>query len=160
MKLLEYYDKFENEIVSFSKSLSKNDWEDFIQHAWTKAITQKYIFETMNYYQVRSWFYKVIRNRFYDNKRKYGNLIFLQDIKTEFGAEDNINQFIANQTAMQFLQTLNETNREIVFLKYFQGKTSTQIGEYLNMNPSTIRYRLRKSLNIIKSKMNRSDYYD
>jgi RNA polymerase sigma-70 factor (ECF subfamily) len=160
MKLLEYYGKFENEIISFSKSLSKNDWEDFIQHAWIKAIGQKYVFESMNYYQARSWFYKVIRNRFYDSKRKNKNIILTDGSILEFSSADNVNQFILKDSVLSFLDMLDETDQKIVLLKYYSGKNSTEIGSELGINPSTVRYRLKKSLNIIKTKITRSDYYE
>ena len=160
MKLLEYYDRFENDIISFSKSLSLNDWEDFIQYAWIKAIGQKYIFESMNCYQARSWFYKVIRNRFYDTRRKDKNIILTDGSIPVSASADNISRYIFKESVMSFLDMLEEADQRILLLKYYGGKNSTEIGRELGISPSTIRYRLRKSINIIKSKIVRSDYYD
>jgi RNA polymerase sigma factor (sigma-70 family) len=114
----------------------------------------------MNYYQARSWFYKVIRNRFYDSKRKNKNIILTDGSILEFSSADNVNQFILKDSVLSFLDMLDETDQKIVLLKYYSGKNSTEIGSELGINPSTVRYRLKKSLNIIKTKITRSDYYE
>lgn len=160
MKLFEYFDKFEKEIIYFSKSLSQNDWEDLIQHAWVKAIKEKYIFENMNFYQTRGWFYKVIRNRFLEGKRKSKKISYFSGIQYNFGVTDNIDTHITRQALLQSLDILDKIDKDIVFSRYFQQKNSTEIGAMLGINPSTVRYRLKKSLSLIKTKLNRSDYYE
>lgn len=114
----------------------------------------------MNYYQARSWFYKVIRNRFYDTRRKDKNIILTDGSILELSSGNNINSFIVKDTVLSFLDMLDEAGQKIILLKYYGGKNSVEIGRELDINPSTVRYRLRKSINIIKSKIVRSDYYE
>lgn len=160
MKLFEYFENFENEINIFANSLSQNDGDDLIQHAWVKAINNQFIFEDMNYYQTRSWFYTVIRNRFYDNLKKSKNISYFIDTEYSFGSSDNIDQYLTKNILIQLLDILDETDKEIVFMRYFGGKNSKEIGSQLGINASTVRYRIQKSLSQIRSKIDRSDYYD
>jgi len=160
MNLLGYFDEFEKELINYAKSLSRNDWEDLIQHAWVKAMNNKSIFKNMNYYKTRGWFYTVVKNRCFDEKRKSKNLSYILDTTYNFGSWDNINGNIDKKILLQVLDTLESTDRDIVFMRYFQEKNSKEIGGILGINPSSVRYRLKKSLSVIKTKIERSDYYE
>ena len=160
MTLYEYYNKIEKDIKGFAKSLSKNDWEDLMQQAWLKAVNNQYIFEDMNYYQARSWFYKVIRTSFIDTLRKKRDMVYIEDSDEDFKAESDIKNWIAQYSAEKILQAISGEDKNIFAMRYISGYNSSEIGNIIGMNPSTVRYRLRKSAEKIKSKIKRSDYYE
>ncbi len=160
MKLFEYYNRIENDIKGFAKSLSSNDWEDLIQQAWLKAVNSQYIFEEMTYYQMRSWFYKVIRSGFIDTIRKNHGMVYLEDGGSEFEDDCNTDGWMSEYAAKQMLNPIDGEDRTIFVLRHIIGYNSKEIGNLIGMNPSTVRYRLKKSAETIKSKIKRSDYYE
>ena len=46
----------------------------------------------------------------------------------------------------RLLSFISEEDRELVFLKYYEGKRNTEIAEMLDMNPMTVATRLRRAL--------------
>lgn len=50
----------------------------------------------------------------------------------------------------ELLALLSEEDRELVFLKYYEGKKNIEIANMLDMNPSTVATRLRRALLIMR----------
>ena len=49
------------------------------------------------------------------------------------------------------LSFISEDDRELVFLKYYEGKRNVEIAQLLDMNPATVATRLRRALMTMRS---------
>ena len=51
----------------------------------------------------------------------------------------------------KLLANLSPEDRELVYLKYYQGKKNVEIAQLLDMNPSTVATRLRRALQAMRA---------
>ena len=51
----------------------------------------------------------------------------------------------------RLLSFISEDDRELVFLKYYEGKRNVEIAQLLDMNPATVATRLRRALMTMRS---------
>ena len=51
----------------------------------------------------------------------------------------------------RLLSFISEEDRELVFLKYYEGKRNVEIAQMLDMNPATVATRLRRALATMRS---------
>ncbi|MBP0974417.1 MAG: sigma-70 family RNA polymerase sigma factor [Oscillospiraceae bacterium] len=68
------------------------------------------------------------------------------DDHTEENAEANLRQ----RALYQHIRSLGEPDAGIIILRYIYGCNSAEIGRQLNMNPITVRVRLKRALNKLK----------
>lgn len=140
------YDQYHHEFIRYAKSLvtRKEDAFDIVQDAYVKAIEHEEIFERMNDYEIKGWFFRVIKNKFIDYLRKNKRLVFSEGI---------ISQQTDIETDIFFydmIDSLPEYLKTPVVLKYVNGLNSKEIGNLQGIPPSTIRNRLSLALNKLR----------
>ena len=57
----------------------------------------------------------------------------------------------------RLLSYIDEADREIVFLKYYEGKRNTEIARMIDMNPATVATRLRRALATMRAHVDEQD---
>lgn len=142
------YEKYHHEFIRYAKSLvtRKEDAFDIVQDAYVKAMEHEGIFDNMNEYEIKGWFFRVIKNKFIDYIRKNKKIIFKND-------EGIITKQADIETDIFFhdiVDTLPEYLKTPVVLKYVNGLNSKEIGELQGIPPSTIRNRLSLALNKLR----------
>lgn len=148
MNIYIVYEKYHNDFLSFAKSITKNYDEafDLVQDAYLAALEREEMFEFMNEYQIKGWFFTTIKNKNIDNIRKKSRLDYQFELDI-IAKEDSFEERIAVES---LLEKLPRNLRDIVILRYMMNLNSTEIGEKLNIPPSTVRSQLSKALKILK----------
>lgn len=100
----------------------------------------------MNEYQIKGWFFTAIKNKNVDYIRKYSRVVNL--IEND-NIEDTTN-FEEEVVVKELLSQIPEKYKKVLYLKYYLGLNSTEIGERLGVSPSTVRSQLSASLKILK----------
>lgn len=141
------YEQYHYEFIRYAKSLvtRKEDAYDIVQDAYVKAMEHEEIFELMNDYEIKGWFFRVIKNRFIDYIRKNKKITYRDD--------EGITQVVSMETDIFFhdmIETLPEYLKTPLVLKYVNGLNSKEIGELKGIPPSTIRNRLSLALNKLR----------
>lgn len=146
--IYQVYNRYHHDFIRYAKSLvtRKEDAYDLVQETYIKAIEREEIFEQMNEYQIKGWFFRVIKNQFIDQMRKDKRIIFYEEeqVLTHVFIETDI--FFKEMVA-----TLPDHLRLPIILKYQKGLNSKEIGKLQGISPSTVRNRL--SLGLQKLKM-------
>lgn len=146
--IYQVYEKYNKDFTRFARSLVnlKQDAQDLVQDAYVKAIEHEEMFTSMNEYEIKGWFFRVIKNNYIDKLRK-DKKMFLSDNE----------RILTNQTNMQtdiiFYEIINdlpEHLRTLLELKYVRGLNSKEIGRLLNISASTIRTRLSLAINKLR----------
>ena len=144
-------------IFSFFRRLSGNDEDaaDLTQKTFAK------VWAALPSYEGRSsfstWLHGIGHNVYVDWRRK-GNRL---DVQTdEWWAEcvadgpspfeDAAERDLAGRL-YALVQQLEEGDREVVHLHYYQGLSLKETAEVLNIATSTVKYRLREALNVLRS---------
>lgn len=144
-------------IFSFFRRLCGNDEDaaDLTQKTFAK------VWAALPSYEGRSsfstWLHGIGRNVYVDWRRK-GNRLDVQtdewweDCAAEGPSpfEDAAERDLAGRLYTLVAQ-LEEDGREVVQLHYYQGLSLKETAEVLNIATSTVKYRLREALNVLRS---------
>lgn len=153
MIIEELYDKYENHLLRFARSLTggTGEAEDLVQETFLRAMSNTALLEILPDYQVKSWLFKVLKNCLIDKKRreKYEQLTELNEQVCELAAETDMDLKILMKEAMSILP---EKSRDIVYKRYWLGMNSREIADILSIPASTVRYHLSSALNLLKNK--------
>ncbi|GKX30915.1 DNA-directed RNA polymerase subunit sigma [Vallitalea longa] len=146
--IYQVYEKYNKDFVRYAKSLvkTKQDAQDIVQDAYVKGIEHEEIFENMNDYQIKGWFFRVIKNIFIDRIRKDRKIFFSDD-------ERILTSQINMETDIYFYDMINilpEYLKTLIKLKYVDGLNSKEIGKIQDVSPSTIRNRLSLAINKLR----------
>lgn len=116
---------------------------DLVQDAYVKAMENEEIFSYMNEYQIKGWFFKVIKNKYIDGIRKDNKITYFND-------DD---EFVSDRLTLEsdiyiydLINKLPERLKKVVEMKYINDLNSKEIAEKLNMSASTVRTQLSKAI--------------
>ena len=128
--------------------------EDLTQEAFIKA------WQSLSSYKGRSsvltWLYRIAYNQYVDWQRK-GKLPVVNEEQWWDIASDSADP-LSNMTDSQaaariyrLVELLDNDNRQIIHLHYYEKLSLSETASVLNMPLSTLKYRLRKILDKLKS---------
>ncbi|GHV32642.1 hypothetical protein FACS18949_04190 [Clostridia bacterium] len=118
--------------------------EDAVQQAFVQALGHQELLDGMSEKSLRSWLYATAKNALIDAKRRQSRVLALDpDYDAPSDDPDPTDRVIV----AQLLEQLPEDLRQIVELRYFAGMNATLIGQTLDMNPATVRTKLRAAIN-------------
>lgn len=151
MKVYSVYKKYNKDFIAYAKSITGNKdiAFDLVQDAYVRALENEDIFLNMNEYQIKGWFFTVIKNKNIDFIRKENKVVlFDNDVP-----EEEIKSFEEEVVMKNLLESLPEKNKQILRLKFNMNLNSNEIGKILGMSPSTVRSRLSASLKLLKKNL-------
>ncbi|MCF6461160.1 RNA polymerase sigma factor [Clostridium sp. Cult3] len=151
MNIYMVYKKYNREFIAYAKSITRNEDRalDLVQEAYVSALEREDIFIAMNEYQIKGWFFRVIKNKNIDNIRRENRVLLLE--KDEIlGTVENFEEEIAIK---DLLDKLPKKNREVVNLRYNMLLNSREIGEILGIPASTVRSWLSASMKMLKNNL-------
>ena len=119
---------------------------DAVQEAFLKALRNREMFSNMPEKSMWSWLYTTAKNALIDEKRKALRFDALGD----HDEIDPAGDFVDSIAIEELLHKLPENLFHIVSLRYFGGMNATEIGDFKNIAPATVRSQLRAALNILR----------
>lgn len=133
---------------------NKDDALDIVQ----ETAYQSYLkFNTLNDVKLfKTWIIKITINCAIDLLRKKKKVIPLNKEVVEFFSTEDIPLSL---TLQDLLDTLNEDEKTVLLLKYYQGYTFSEISEILNTPLSTVKSVLYRALQNLRKKTRRADMY-
>jgi RNA polymerase sigma-70 factor (ECF subfamily) len=151
-----FYPRLLSYAASF-KRLPPSEYEDLVSDALLRAFRNIAKYNTL--YSVSTWVYTIARNHFVDAIRKSKQTAPVpvetldeQNTLKADGQKGVVDRLIdQDRTAhcRRAVQALKEKDRRLIFLKYYEGLNSTEIGFVEGIPPGTVRRRL----SVIKSYM-------
>jgi RNA polymerase sigma-70 factor (ECF subfamily) len=124
---------------------SREDGEDLLQEIMMK------VYENLETYKFggsfNAWIYAIARNHCTDFKRKTDSRPCGEELRDCDGeAEDPFEAVCGgelNRAIQGCLEKMDDADREMVFLRYFEGLTFKTIGKVLGMNENSVKTRVR-----------------
>jgi len=129
MNIYIVYEKYHNDFLSFAKSITKNYDEafDLVQDAYLAALEREEMFEFMNEYQIKGWFFTTIKNKNIDNIRKKSRLDYQFELDI-IAKEDSFEERISN------IEVLGK----LIILESLEEDISQYIDNYYSVNKELI----------------------
>ncbi|MFA6269900.1 MAG: RNA polymerase sigma factor [Candidatus Paceibacterota bacterium] len=156
----ESYKSHSDEIFRFVffKLNDREKSKDLVQEVFMK--TWIYITKNGNIGNIRAFLYKTASNAVIDEYRKkergWGRLSSLENLSEEFGYDpgfddtDSIIDKIDGEKAMKLIKELPEIYAEVVFLRFVENKSITEIAEITNRSENAISVQLNRGIKKLK----------
>lgn len=133
------YERYYQELIAWTTGMTgeRAVAEDFVQEAFLRALHHASELEDMSEKQGRAWLYRAIKNLYIDKIRHAR----FETIVEEF-PEASTNMDYDDLEREQLLSDLQEKERKLFSMRYFEGYNSTELGEIFHMSPATVRMKL------------------
>lgn len=139
--------------LAYTYVKNKQAAEDIVQDVLLKAFEKQALFREEATY--RTYLYRMTINRSYDYLRSwhYKNMIMGEKIQHLFGqsTEQDIVKQSENRSLAQAVLALPLKYREVIVLAYYLDHSSEEIGRLLNCPSATVRTRLMRGREKLKS---------
>lgn len=144
------YEKVKDDLLRFAKSIARHEQEadDLIQDAMVKALNEPQLLSLPEYKQ-RAWFFRVMKNRLIDDRRKEQRLTQWED-DFDFSIQEAGSSHLE---ITELLAHLPQELSDLIFKRYWLGLSSQEIGEQLKIPASTVRYKLHLAIKKLRTIM-------
>lgn len=140
-KLIDNYERYYH--LAYSYVRNEHDAMDIVQESAYKAIIKQDKLKSVKY--VETWIYRIVINTALDYIRKNRReQVGVEDYLIEY--EDQYQDF----DIMESLARLEEKDRTVVVLRFFEGKKLDDIAKITRENVNTVKTRLYRSLKKLK----------
>ncbi len=133
------YENLKIDLHRFARSISRHGQEadDLVQDALEKSLKEPGL-HALPVYKQRAWFFRVMKNRLIDDRRKDQRI-------SEWEDEMDFPEQTLAMNRLEVAELLSHLTLEmgdLVFKRYWLGMTSREIGDQLQVPAATIRYKL------------------
>ncbi|MBD8069532.1 RNA polymerase sigma factor [Bacillus sp. PS06] len=139
MEVSELYTRLKDDLHRFAGSIARHEQEanDLVQDALVKSLKEEQLLD-LPVYKQRAWFYRVMKNRLIDDRRKEKRLLEWED-----DLDFPVQGFATNHLEIaELLSHVSDELSDLIFKRYWLGLSSQEIGSQLGVPASTIRYKL------------------
>jgi len=152
-------DKYKAGIYAFAYSKLGNfqDAQDITQEVFLEAYSN--LRKLRRWDSFSFWIYRMastLCKKWIQNQMKRPDLKYIDDLDTGSLETPTINSYYENKLydfVQEALNSLPETYREILMLRYFAGMNSKEIATALGLSPTAIRMRLSRAREQLKEEM-------
>lgn len=135
--------------VAYSYTKSREDALDIVQESVYKSLKSVGSLKKEAY--LATWFYRILINTSISYYKKKKNLTILAEVPEELLTESpEQGKYLDLYDA---IDTLNVEDKTMIILKYFEDKTFKEIARIMDLNESTLKTRLYKTLIYLKKEL-------
>jgi RNA polymerase sigma-70 factor (ECF subfamily) len=154
LNIADLYEEFERGLSRYAGSLARDSDKanDLVSETFLQAMAHLPLLEQLNTYQRKAWLYRVLKNRFIDQRRaerRAQNLVERLAWMNELAIPAALGQDVFAQVPAQY--------RELLHLHYVLEMTSEEIGLKLGVPAATVRSRLRLAIKWLRAHSSKFD---
>ncbi|MBY0097343.1 sigma-70 family RNA polymerase sigma factor [Mesobacillus maritimus] len=153
---LELFQKYEQDLyrMAFVYVKNQDDALDVLQETAYKAFKNIETLREPRY--LKTWLIKIAISCATDLIRKRKNVVYLNQTDMELASKDSTDVTMTI-TMQQILETLDELEKSIVFLKYYSELTFKEIAELKDLPLGTVKTTLYRALAKLRVEMKGAD---
>lgn len=142
--------------MAFVYVKNKEDALDIVQETAYRSFTRFHTLKDASLF--KTWIIRISINCAIDFLRKKKQTV---QLNTDFleGSQEGNEDIPLSITIQDLLETLDEHEKTILMLKYYQGYTFAEIAEILHTPPSTVKSVLYRALHSLRQKIGRAELY-
>lgn len=148
VEVSDLYEKLKDDLFRFARSIARHGQEanDLVQDAMIKSLNEPELLSLPEYKQ-RAWFFRVMKNRLIDDRRKEQRLT-----QWEEDLDFPIQQMgVSHLEITDLLRHLPQDLSDLIFKRYWLGLSSQEIGGQLGVPASTVRYKLHLAIKRLRT---------
>lgn len=151
----ELYRQYREELVNWCTAMaqSRSLAEDLVQEAFLRALMNQELIEGLLPEQQRAWLYRTVRNLYTDRLRRAA----LETTRFALADEPPFWEDYDEADVRQMLHILPENERILFVMRYWQGYSSSELGEIFGLPAGTVRYQLSSARKRLKSEFEKGD---
>lgn len=142
--LIQNYHKYYK--FAFYNTNNKEDALDILQETSYKCIKNSNSLNNIN--SIDNWIYKILINECYNTLKKRKNIINIEDISLKD------NDTYINFDLQNAITLLDDEEKTIIILRFFEDLKLEDISSILNINLNTLKTKLYRSLKKLKNILN------
>ena len=148
----ELYEDHYKELVAYGKRMSgsKELAEDLVQETFVKALMNTEVVEDLSPSKQRAWLFRTFKNLFFD---RYRRAVLESEYEQNWQPECLEDQGMQKIENAMLLQSIQPQERAIFQLRYFDGYSSEEISQMMNLPPGTIRSKLSRCRKYLKQSL-------
>lgn len=148
VEVSDLYEKLKDDFFRFARSIARHEQEanDLVQDAMIKSLNEPELLSLPEYKQ-RAWFFRVMKNRLIDDRRKEQRLTQWED-DFDFPIQQ---AGISHLEMTELLKHLPQDLSDLIFKRYWLGLSSQEIGDQLSIPASTVRYKLHLAIKKLRT---------
>ena len=148
--------------IAFLYINDKAESEDIVQEVFISCY--QHLAEFRNEAEYRTWLIRITINKCKDYRRRWNikNLVYKpinQLTKKEESAETILLKRQYSTNLIEQISKLSSKYKEVLILYYYQEMTMQEISEILNISINTVKSRLLRGKNALKTRLERSDFH-
>lgn len=136
-------------IIALKYSVNKNDYEDILVEAYLRIF--KYINSADLSKDGYNWLCKIVQNVAYDFNKTYKSYVSLEDISFTYLIGDLEDRLIRKDDVLNEICKLSENEQRLIYLKFYEDMSYSEIAKLLNSKKSTIHKQVRTILKKFKN---------
>ena len=147
--ILENYNQYYR--LAFSYVHNEDDACDIVQNGAYKAIRSSHTLKDVDF--AETWMYRIMLNECFQHLRKpqHASYESLTD-ENGFEEEGTLDSY-EDVDLRRALDELQEKDKAVIIMKYFEDKTLGEVAEILDENISTVKSRLYRSMKKLRQSM-------
>jgi len=154
----ELVNHYERKIYRLAKHITQNDEdaEDVLQETFLKAWKALESFSLEKGGSFQAFLFRIARNLIIDLSRKHKEIpieIFEETLEIDQDVEGQVDRKDNQKMVRKALEKLNDLDKQIVMLFYFEEMSGSEIAKVLNMKEGAMRVRLHRSLKKLKEEI-------
>jgi len=155
---LELFQQYEQDIyrMAYVYVKNKDDALDVVQEAAYRAFLKFGTLKDVQYF--KTWLIKITMNCAVDLLQKKKKVVHLQTVDTEL-LSTKMGDIHLSLSLQDLLELLDEDEKTVVLLKFYQGYTFKEISEFIHKPESTVKSVLYRSLEKLRNRTRREDLY-
>jgi RNA polymerase sigma-70 factor, ECF subfamily len=148
MLIEELYAEFFEQLEGYASSLSRKPEvaEELVQETFARAQENTALLAILPKYKQRSWLFTVLKNCFYDFKRKEKFTTILEE---DFEVEDGEDLYLVSDIK-DMVHKLPAKYRKILYKRFYLGMNSSDISKMLKIPAATIRFQIHTAINLLR----------
>ncbi|MFF2446921.1 RNA polymerase sigma factor [Neobacillus sp. NPDC058068] len=148
MGVSDLYERLKDDLHRFARSIARHEQEanDLVQDAVLKALGEEQL-HTLPDYKQRAWFFRVMKNKMIDERRKEKRLTEWED-DLDFSIQGAAHSHLE---ITELLSHLPQETSDLIFKRYWLGLSSQEIGSQLGLPAATVRYKLHLAIKKLRT---------
>lgn len=142
------YEKLNTELIKWCLMMTQDEdmAREIVQEGFLRAIDHYGDICGQDFNRQRAWFYRTVKNIYIDTWRKRKNESLTADVTEDFFWDR-----YSEADIMCLIESMDVLEGKILVLRYFDGYSSKQIGQLLNLPPGTVRSKLHEARKHLKA---------